>query len=144
MLQCHFLGFVLSNTLLSMRAFVPLILSFISNYAPYVEQGFNALQNIPNPCWFVVGAVVVDTLGMRAMVRYLLEDYAENEVMAFLDVLIIALITGGVSSLGTIAALKTDINWIKRVQQDQEQRIRKLEVPNERTQVQRSPTKRST
>ncbi len=34
----------------------------------------------------------------------------ENEVMAFLDALIIALITGGVSSLGTIAALKTDIN----------------------------------
>ena len=53
--------------------------------------------------------------------------------MAFLDALIIALITGGVSSLGTIAALKTDINWIKRVQQDQEQRIRKLEIPNERT-----------
>ncbi|MEZ9317653.1 hypothetical protein AB4188_19285 [Vibrio lentus] len=53
-------------------------------------------------------------------------------MMAFLDALIIALITGGVSSLGTIAALKTDINWIKRVQQDQEQRIRKLEdlTPN--------------
>ncbi|CAK2160376.1 conserved hypothetical protein [Vibrio crassostreae] len=62
--------------------------------------------------------------------------------MAYLDALIIALITGGVSSLGTIAALKTDINWIKRVQQDQEQRIRKLEVPNERTQMQRPPTKR--
>jgi len=68
----------------------------------------------------------------------------ENEVMAFLDALIIALITGGVSSLGTIAALKTDINWIKRVQQDQEQRIRKLEIPNERTQVQGSSTKRPT
>ncbi|MEZ8793486.1 hypothetical protein AB4242_22960 [Vibrio splendidus] len=54
----------------------------------------------------------------------------ENEVMVYLDTLIIALITGGVSSLGTIAALKTDINWIKRVQQDQEQRIRKLEDPN--------------
>ncbi|OED82495.1 hypothetical protein [Vibrio splendidus] len=50
--------------------------------------------------------------------------------MVFLYALIIALITGGVSSLGTIAALKTDINWIKRVQQDQEQRIRKLEAPN--------------
>ncbi|WP_158008942.1 hypothetical protein [Vibrio splendidus] len=57
----------------------------------------------------------------------------ENEVMAYLEALIIALITGGVSSLGTIAALKTDINWIKRVQQDQEQWIRKLEDPNERT-----------
>ncbi|MGF1841556.1 hypothetical protein [Vibrio atlanticus] len=58
--------------------FVPLILSFIPNYAPYVEQGFDALQNIPNPYWFVVGAVVVDTLGMRAMVRYLLEYYASR------------------------------------------------------------------
>ncbi|MFS1420496.1 hypothetical protein BCU26_016620 [Vibrio splendidus] len=64
--------------------------------------------------------------------------------MEFVDALIIALITGGVSSLGTIAALKTDINWIKRVQQDQEQRIRKLEIPNERTLVQRAPTKRPT
>lgn len=57
-----------------MRAFVPLILSFIPNYAPYVEQGFNA----SNPYWFVVGAVVIDTLGMRAMVRYLLEYYASR------------------------------------------------------------------
>ncbi|PMF20323.1 hypothetical protein BCV19_11190 [Vibrio splendidus] len=58
-----------------MRAFAPLILSFTPNYASYVEQGFNALQNITNPYWFVVGAVV-DTLGMRAMVRYLLEYYS--------------------------------------------------------------------
>ena len=72
--------------------FVPLILSFIPNYAPYVEQGFNALQNIPNPYWFVVGSVVVDTLGMRAMVRYLLEYYS-SRLKAFLDALIIALIT---------------------------------------------------
>ncbi|MCQ8865982.1 hypothetical protein AB6C94_02105 [Vibrio splendidus] len=50
-----------------MRAFVPLILSFIPNYAPYVEQGFDALRNIPKPYWFVVGAVVVDTLGMRVI-----------------------------------------------------------------------------
>ncbi|MFA0482195.1 hypothetical protein AB4648_26165 [Vibrio splendidus] len=64
--------------------------------------------------------------------------------MGFLDTLIIAFMTRGVSSLGTIAALKTDINWIKRVQQDQEQRIRKLEIPNERTQVQGSTTKRPT
>ncbi|MEZ8352810.1 hypothetical protein AB4151_14810 [Vibrio splendidus] len=51
-------------------------------------------------------------------------------MMAYLEASIIVLITGGISSLGTIAALKTDINWIKRVQQDQEQRIRKLEDPN--------------
>ncbi|MFA0222692.1 hypothetical protein [Vibrio splendidus] len=65
-------------------------------------------------------------------------------MMEFVDTLVIAFMTGGVSSLGTIAALKTDINWIKRVQQDQEQRIRKLEIPNERTQVQRPSTKRPT
>ncbi|WP_368084474.1 hypothetical protein [Vibrio splendidus] len=65
-------------------------------------------------------------------------------MMKLLSTLLIALLTGGVSSLGTITALKTDINWIKRVQQDQEQRIRKLEIPNERTQVQRSQTKRPT
>ena len=65
-------------------------------------------------------------------------------MMGFIDTLIIAFMTGGVSSLGTIAALKTDINWIKRVQQDQEQRIRKLEIPNERTQMQGTPTKRPT
>ncbi|CDS97372.1 Hypothetical protein VCRLGP8_530470 [Vibrio crassostreae] len=68
----------------------------------------------------------------------------EGEMMGFLDTLIIAFMTGGVSSLGTIAALKTDINWIKRVQQDQEQRIRKLEVPDERTQMQGTSTKRPT
>ncbi|WP_157937371.1 hypothetical protein [Vibrio lentus] len=51
-------------------------------------------------------------------------------MMAYLEALIIVLITGGVSSLGTITVLKTDINWIKRVQQDQEQQIRKLEDPN--------------
>ncbi len=68
----------------------------------------------------------------------------ENEVMEFVDALIITRIIDGVSSLGTIVALKTDINWIKRVQQDQEQRIRKLEIPNERTQMQGTSTKRPT
>ncbi len=57
--------------------------------------------------------------------------------MEFVDALIITRIIDGVSSLGTIVALKTDINWIKRVQQDQEQRIGKLEGSNERTQVHR-------
>ncbi|MDC5855951.1 hypothetical protein [Vibrio europaeus] len=56
--------------------FIPLILSFIPDYAPYVEQGFEALQAIPEPYWYVVGAVVIDTLGMRAMVRYLLEFFS--------------------------------------------------------------------
>ncbi|MCG9650844.1 hypothetical protein [Vibrio brasiliensis] len=48
-------------------------------------------------------------------------------MMGLFEALLISLITGLVSSAGTIAALKTDINWIKKVQQDQEQRIRQLE-----------------
>ncbi|WP_198595318.1 hypothetical protein [Vibrio splendidus] len=38
----------------------------------------------------------------------------QNEVAAFLDVLIIVFITGRVPRLGTIAALKTDINLINK------------------------------
>ncbi|MCG9724833.1 hypothetical protein [Vibrio brasiliensis] len=47
-------------------------------------------------------------------------------MMGLFEALLIS-ITGLVSSAGTIAALKTDINWVKKVQQDQEQRIRQLE-----------------
>ncbi len=68
----------------------------------------------------------------------------EGKMMEFVDTVIITLITVNVLSIGAIVALKTEINWVKRVQQDQEQRIRKLEIPNERTQVQRPPTKRPT
>ena len=56
--------------------FIPLILSFIPDYALYVERGFEALQAILEAYWYVVGAVVIDTLGMRAMVRYLLEFFS--------------------------------------------------------------------
>ncbi|OBT31115.1 hypothetical protein [Vibrio splendidus] len=78
MLQCHFLNSILSKHFVSYVSLLVAHFVFHPNYAPYVEQGFNALQNIPNPYWFVVGAVVVDTLGMRAMVRYLLEYYASR------------------------------------------------------------------
>ncbi len=47
--------------------------------------------------------------------------------MEFFEALVVPLVTGLASSAATIAALKTDINWIKKVQQDQEQRIRILE-----------------
>nr|WP_241910810.1 hypothetical protein [Vibrio splendidus] len=75
---------------------------------------FNALQRIPNWYWFVVGAVVVDTLGMRVMVRHgassprVLRVSMEGQMMKLISTLLIALLTDGVSSLGTITALKTD------------------------------------
>jgi len=58
--------------------FIPLILSFLPDYAQYVRAGFDALQNVPDYYWYVVAAVVIDTLGMRAMVRYLLEFFSHK------------------------------------------------------------------
>ncbi|MCG9753219.1 hypothetical protein L1D54_22525 [Vibrio brasiliensis] len=58
--------------------FVPLMLSFLPDYAPTVAAGFEALQSIPDYYWYVVAAVVIDTLGMRAMLRYLLEFFSHK------------------------------------------------------------------
>ncbi|RTZ16872.1 hypothetical protein EJ063_08785 [Vibrio aquaticus] len=68
----------LKDEFLMLVVFVPLILSFIPGYAPYIEQGFEALQNIPEPYWYVVSAIVIDTLGMRAMLRNLLDIFSNN------------------------------------------------------------------
>lgn len=56
--------------------FVPLMLSFLPDYAPYVEAGFTALKAVPEYYWYVVAAVVIDTFGFRSMVRYLLEFFS--------------------------------------------------------------------
>ena len=122
--------------------FVPLILSFIPNYAPYVDAA--AYPKSVLVCGGCRSRRHTRDARHGALSPRVLRLAMEGKMMGFLDTLIIAFMTGGVSSLGTIAALKTDINWIKRVQQDQEQRIRKLEIPNERTQVQRPSTKRPT
>lgn len=58
--------------------FIPLILSFLPDYAEHVKAGFEALKEIPDYYWYVVFAVVIDTLGMRAMVRYLLEFFSQK------------------------------------------------------------------
>ncbi len=74
MLQCHFLELVLSKHFVVYES----VLVFHSQLRAICRISFNALQVIPNPYWFVVGVVVVDTLGMRAMVRYLFEYYASR------------------------------------------------------------------
>ncbi|MFZ3410634.1 hypothetical protein [Vibrio chagasii] len=58
--------------------FIPLMLAFIPDYASYVAQGFSSLEVIPDYYWYVVFAVVIDTLGMRSMVRYLLEFFSHK------------------------------------------------------------------
>ncbi|MFL7024146.1 hypothetical protein BCS58_07520 [Enterovibrio norvegicus] len=50
--------------------------------------------------------------------------------MGILETLAISIGTGFASSLATIAALKTEVRWMKQVQNDQEKRIRHLEGVN--------------
>ncbi|ELV8627098.1 hypothetical protein QNF03_003803 [Vibrio cidicii] len=58
--------------------FIPIVMCFIPGYAQYVHQGFTSLKEIPQPYWWVIGAIVIDTLGMRSMLRYLLEYYSSR------------------------------------------------------------------
>jgi len=61
-----------------MVLFLPLILCFFPDYAQYIDAGFVALGKIPEPYWYVIGAIVIDVLGMRSMVRYLLEFFSHK------------------------------------------------------------------
>ncbi|OMO23705.1 hypothetical protein BH582_23530, partial [Vibrio sp. 10N.222.47.A9] len=60
----------LKDEFILLVVFVPLILSFIPDYAEYVQEGFKALEFVPEYYWYIVGAVVIDTFGFRSMVRY--------------------------------------------------------------------------
>ncbi|WP_061040023.1 hypothetical protein [Vibrio coralliirubri] len=66
----------LKDEFILLVVFVPLILSFIPDYAAYVREGFNALKFVPEYYWYIVGAVVIDTFGFRSMVRYILEFFS--------------------------------------------------------------------
>ncbi|MFL7011905.1 hypothetical protein [Enterovibrio norvegicus] len=66
----------LKDEFIMLVVFVPLMLSFIPDYAPYVDAGFAALKSVPEYYWYVVAAVVIDTFGFRSMMRYLLEFFA--------------------------------------------------------------------
>ena len=132
MLQCHFLDLVLSKHFVvyeSVRTthlvFHPQLRVIRRTRLQCTAEHHQSLLVCRRcRCWYARHA------RHGAIPTWILLTSMENEVMAYLEASIIVLITGGISSLGTIAALKTDINWIKRVQQDQEQRIRKLEDPN--------------
>ncbi|CAH7102452.1 conserved hypothetical protein [Vibrio chagasii] len=66
----------LKDEFILLVVFVPLILPFIPDYAEYVQEGFKALEFVPEYYWYIVGAVVIDTFGFRSMVRYLLEFFS--------------------------------------------------------------------
>ncbi|EGQ7984202.1 hypothetical protein HJA60_004282 [Vibrio vulnificus] len=66
----------LKDDFILLVVFMPLILTFIPEYAPHVDAGFTALQVVPEYYWYIVAAVVIDTFGFRSMVRYLLEFFS--------------------------------------------------------------------
>ncbi len=142
MLQCHFLELVLSKHFVVYSSVRTTRLVFHSQLRAICRTRFYRAAAYPKSVLVCGGCRSRrHTRDARygALSPRVLRLAIEGKMMGFLDTLIIAFMTGGVSSLGTIAALKTDINWIKRVQ-----RIRKLEIPNERTQVQGASTKRPT
>ncbi|CZF79493.1 hypothetical protein GMA8713_00999 [Grimontia marina] len=73
--------------------FVPLMLSFLPDYAPYVDAGFTALKAVPEYFWYVVAAVVIDTFGFRSIVCYLSFKWKEIRV-DILETLAISIGTG--------------------------------------------------
>ena len=44
-----------------------------------------------------------------------------------MDAVIIAVVTGVISSIATVAAIKVDIEWIKQNQSEMKKRLEKLE-----------------
>lgn len=45
-----------------------------------------------------------------------------------METLVVAVVTGAISSVATVVALKVDISWIKSSVNDHEKRIRALEA----------------
>lgn len=58
---------------------VPLIMSFIPEFVPYVTAGFGALQNVPEWYMWVLLGVFIDTFGFRRMLRVAVEKYLKNK-----------------------------------------------------------------
>ena len=65
----------LKDEFIMLVVFVPLMVSFIPDYAPYVNAGLLALKGVPEYYWYVVAALVIYTFGFRSMVRYLIEFF---------------------------------------------------------------------
>ncbi|OEF63296.1 hypothetical protein A1OW_18230 [Enterovibrio norvegicus] len=110
--------------------FVPLMLSFVPDYAPYVDAGFAALKASLN----TIGMLWRRSLLIRLVfVQWCAICWSSSHSnlrgsrVGILETLAISLSTGVASSIATIAALRTDVRWIKQVQDDQEKRIRSIE-----------------
>lgn len=56
----------------------PLILCFLPDYADYVNQGFTALETVPEYYWYGLAMVYIDTFGFRRMLRTALEQWVNK------------------------------------------------------------------
>lgn len=56
----------------------PLLLCFIPDYAEYVNQGFTALDTVPEYYWYGLAMVYIDTFGFRRMLRTALEQWVNK------------------------------------------------------------------
>ena len=59
----------------------PLILSFIPDYAHYVQSGFDSLNAVPEYYWYGLGMVYVDTFGFRRMLRTAMEQWVSKRAV---------------------------------------------------------------
>ncbi|ARC92177.1 hypothetical protein B6A42_08775 [Vibrio coralliilyticus] len=57
---------------------LPLGVSFVPGWAPIVELGFDALENIPEYYWYALGMIYIDTFGFRRMVRVAFEHWLQQ------------------------------------------------------------------
>jgi hypothetical protein len=59
----------------------PLILCFLPDYADYVNQGFSALDTVPEYYWYGLAMVYIDTFGFRRMLRTAMEQWVNKRAV---------------------------------------------------------------
>ncbi|MDG3088107.1 hypothetical protein P7F88_19320 [Vibrio hannami] len=55
---------------------IPVLLAFVPDWAPYIQQGFDALEaSVPEYYWYALGMIYIDTFGFRRMLRVAFEHW---------------------------------------------------------------------
>ncbi|BDU41051.1 hypothetical protein [Vibrio nigripulchritudo] len=56
---------------------IPVLLSFIPDYAQYAYAGFEALEQVPDYYWYLLVGIYIDTFGR--ILRPVIETYLKNQ-----------------------------------------------------------------
>lgn len=60
---------------------LPMIVCFVPDMGPYVQQGFDTLSSsVPEYYWWGLGMVYVDTFGFRQMIRGSIEHFLKKRI----------------------------------------------------------------